>query len=168
MEPPPLADFSGLDALRDAGFEGFVPLVTLDASAVPQRPGLYTVVRPSTKEPHFLDASVGGWFKGKDPSVPVARLESRWLTTTPVVYIGKAGGSTSGANLAGRLTQYRRFCNGEPVGHWGGRFICQLADLPDLLVAWRPSSGEATSEDTAAIDEFKLQYGQYPFANLRR
>ncbi|WP_430867215.1 hypothetical protein [Demequina aurantiaca] len=168
MEPPPLADFSSIDAMRGAGFEGFAPLVTLDTSTVPQLPGMYVVVRTALGAPRFLDASVGGWFKGKNPSVPVARLESRWLTTTPVVYIGKAGGSTSAAHLAGRLMQYRRFCNGEPVGHWGGRFICQLADLPDLLVAWRPSRGKAASEDTAAIDEFKVQYGQFPFANLRR
>jgi len=111
---------------------------------------------------------VGGWFKGKDPSVPVAPLESRWLAATPVVYVGKAGGGDSRAHLAGRLDQYKRFCDGELIGHWGGHLVCQLADLSELLVAWRPSGGEATSEDTAVIDEFKLQYGQYPFANLRR
>ncbi len=168
MSPEPLADFSSIEALRAASFDGFVPLVALDTSTVPRTPGLYVVVRTSTEAPRFLDTSVGGCFKGKDPSVRVARLESRWLSNTPVVYIGKAGGGASGADLAGRLAQYQRFCNGEPVGHWGGRLICQLADLADLLVAWRPSSGETASEDTAAIDEFKAQYGQYPFANLRR
>lgn len=168
MDPEPLRDFSSIEALGAASFDGFVPLVTLDTPRVPKQPGLYVVVRTSTQAPRFLDTSVGGWFKGKDPSVPVTRLESRWLTTTPVIYIGKAGGATSGATLSGRLAQYQRFCNGEPIGHWGGRFICQLTDLADLLVAWRPSSGDEASEDTAAIDEFKSQYGQYPFANLRR
>lgn len=162
-----MRDFSSIEALTVAGFEGFVPLVTLDTSKVPIAPGLYVVVRASADSPRFRDTSVGGWFKGKDPSVPVTRLESRWLSNTPVVYIGKAGGSTSGAHLAGRLRQYRRFCNGEPVGHWGGRLVCQLAELPDLLVAWRPSSGDAVTEETAAIAEFKSQYGQLPFANLR-
>lgn len=168
MESPHLTDFSSIDALAGAGFAGFVPLLTLDTARVPPRPGLYVVIRTTTDAPCFLDASVGGWFKGKDPSVPVARLEARWLATTPVVYIGKAGGGTSASHLAGRLAQYRRFCRGEPVGHWGGRLICQLVDMPDLLVAWRPSAGSHRSEDTAAIDEFKAQYGQYPFANLRR
>lgn len=160
-------DFSSIEALTAAGFEGFVPLVAVDTSTVPPRPGLYVVVRGLEDAPHFLERSVGGWFKDKDPTVPVERLESRWLAATPVVYIGKAGGATSGATLAGRLGYYKRFCNGEPIGHWGGRLVCQLADLPDLLVAWRPSSGDAVTEETAAIAEFKSQYGQLPFANLR-
>ena len=76
-------------------------------------------------------------------------------------------GFRSGATLRGRLSQYKKFCAGEPVGHWGGRFICQLADLHQLLVAWRPSTGAVQTEDSALILDFKSQYGQYPFANLR-
>lgn len=53
------------------------------------------------------------------------------------------------------------------MGHWGGRFICQLASLHQLLVAWRPSTGAVQTEDSALILDFKSQYGQYPFANLR-
>ena len=168
MDSAPLRDFTSIESLKAAGFVGFVPLVSIDASTVPTEPGLYVMVRPTVGAPRFLDVSVGGRFKGKDPSVPVARLEARWLAGTPVVYIGKAGGSASQAHLAGRIKAYRRFCNGEPVGHWGGRMICQLADLSELLVGWRPSDGSAKTEDTAAIDEFSAQYGQYPFANLRR
>ena len=168
MASAPLRDFTSIEALRAAGFLDFVPLVSIDVSAVPKEPGLYVVVRPTMDAPRFLEVSAGGRFKGRDPSVPVARLEARWLADTPVVYIGKAGGGTSQEHLAGRIKAYRRFCNGEPVAHWGGRMICQLADLSELLIGWRPSDGSVKTEDTAAIDEFSAQYGQYPFANLRR
>ena len=48
-----------------AGFGGFLPLLNLPASQVPDVGGVYAVLRESTAMPEFLVQSGGGWFKGR-------------------------------------------------------------------------------------------------------
>lgn len=91
------------------------------------------------------------------------RLDAEWVHGSTVVYIGKAD------VLRRRLHQYARFGAGEPVGHWGGRLIWQLADSGDLLVTWHA----LTTMETARSFERRLLFrfgelyeGRRPFANL--
>lgn len=148
-----------------AGFTGYVRFDSLPASGVPAGPGVYVVRRAASEPPVFLALSPAGHFKGKDPSVPIDVLRAAWVEEVDVVYIGKAGGKRG---LRARLDQYRCFGAGEPVGHWGGRFVWQLAEADRLLVAWR-----ATPEDNPAPVElallaaFERTTGRLPFANLR-
>ncbi|WP_127571809.1 hypothetical protein [Georgenia faecalis] len=155
--------------LRASNFEGFVTFAELPDSDVPEAPGVYVVLRERADAPAFLGASVAGMFKGRTPSVSVERLEGKWVDDVPVLYIGKATqGSTSRRGLRKRLNEYRRIGNGEPVGHWGGRFIWQLADHADLTVAWKVVDGESpTDVEDSLIRDFVSQYGSLPFANLR-
>ncbi len=178
-------EFRTLENLVEAGFEGFVPVSQLksggiyadgdrQADADLDRPGVYMVVRKDDSEPAFVPEGSGGHFKGKNPNVPIDELRANWVKDTCVVYIGKAGGGSSGATLRRRISQYIRFGSGEPVGHWGGRYIWQLEDADNLLFCWRPAkyagnrledAGELESE---LISEFKASYdGQRPFANLK-
>lgn len=56
-----------------------------------------------------------------------------------------------------------------PIGHWGGRYIWQLADADELLVAWHPISwDEAAREyERRLLAHFgDLDEGRRPFANL--
>ena len=94
--------------------------------------------------------------------MPVAVLNGAWVTDSPVVYIGKADVANR------RLKQFARFGVGEPVGHWGGRYIWQLADSADLLVAWHPISwGEPAREyEKRVLTRFAEIHGARPFANL--
>ena len=171
MNPDHLRD-SSFDrlALEELGFEGFVPLLGLDTRLVPRDPGVYCVLRQESEPPQFVDASPAGWFKGKDPSVGLDRLEANWVPGATVVYIGKASLRRSGVSaLRKRLDEYRRHGSGEPVGHWGGRFIWQLADAQDLLICWRPS-GDADAEDIESemLKQFAEHHGALPFANLKK
>jgi hypothetical protein len=55
------------------------------------------------------------------------------------------------------------------VGHWGGRYIWQLADAAELLVAWREldDAGTARNDERRLLERFaELHHGQRPFANL--
>ena len=111
-------------------------------------------------DPRFVDPGTGGWFKRTDPSVRVAVLRAKWVSGTPVVYIGMA------SSLRTRIGQLISFGSGRNVGHRGGRYLWQLADSATLIVAWRPdrNPGRLESELLRAFDG---AHGALPFANLR-
>lgn len=164
-------DFNSIDSLKKSGFEGFKSVAELmkDNASVPKQKGVYMIVRKGNTSPSFLEEGTGGFFKGKNPNVTMSELKKEWVNETIVVYIGKAGGGNSDATLHSRLKQYMRFGDGDNVGHWGGRYIWQLADSRDLLVCWKPiDKDEPVEVESRLIAEFKSQYkGKRPFANLR-
>jgi hypothetical protein len=117
----------------------------------------------------FLETGTGGFFKGKDPNVPVEVLQQNWVESSPTVYIGKAGDPGKTAALRTRLWQYLRFGVGANVGHWAGRYIWQLEDVDDLLVCWLPLPEGTPSElETTLIGAFRQEHGVRPFANLTK
>ncbi len=52
----------------------FVPFGMLREVDVPGGPVVYVVYRASMLPPHFLEGSVGGHFKGRDPSLSQEEL----------------------------------------------------------------------------------------------
>lgn len=164
MQPPLPKTFRrpDLEAVGFVGWTSWRALLATDLRAVPATPAVYVVYRSSERRPDFLDRSPGGYFKGKDPTAPIAVLRGAWVTDSQVVYIGKADVASR------RLKQFARFGVGEPVGHWGGRYIWQLAGSAELLVAWHPISwGEAAREyEKRLLSLFVEIHGVRPFANL--
>lgn len=159
-----------VDGLKASGFGGFVRFADLPKVDVPNASGVYVVVRPNVDLPIFIAPSVAGWFKGKDPTVPRAKLSAKWVPKTCVLYIGKADVGTSGKrSIRKRLDEYRRHGAGEPIGHWGGRYLWQLSDSDQLLVCWKKTlPDQAESVESELIADFVAQYGALPFANLKR
>jgi transcriptional regulator with XRE-family HTH domain len=153
----------GADRLRSEGFEGFVRVTALPPRCpnVPATPGVYVVVRRSGDPPGFLDASVGGHFKGRDPSVATDLLQSKWVDGASTLYVGRTG------NLRDRLNLLARFGRSEAVGHWGGRYLWQLTDHDALLAAWQETADYVVRE-TELVDEFHAAFGALPFANIVR
>jgi transcriptional regulator with XRE-family HTH domain len=149
--------------LAEAGFEGFLRLSALvsDMPGVPASPGVYVVIRRSTVPPEFLDRSVGGHFKGEDPTVPVERLAPKWVPDTNTLYFGRA------SNLRSRIKLLARYGNGEPVAHRGGRYLWQLADHHDLIVAWQETTDQVARE-AELVANFEDRHAMLPFANLNR
>jgi hypothetical protein len=95
--------------LTAAGFAGFVTFAELPEVSVPTEAGVYAVMRPDQEPPRFLERSSGGWFKGRDPSVPLDELQQAWVPDAAVIYIGKARLSNSG---------WREPVRGQPIGGW--------------------------------------------------
>lgn len=157
------------DGLQAAGCSGFVPLLTLDRSAVPSQPGVYVVFREHMEFPTFRAVNPAGHFKGKDPSVTLPQLQAAWVPGASVLYVGKAAhGRRRQRGLHKRLDEYRRHGCGEPVGHWGGRYIWQLADCANLLIAWKPTPEQDPEvAESRFLDDFKDQYDRLPFANRK-
>jgi hypothetical protein len=150
--------------LEAHGFEGWQTVHGLraqDVSPLPKDYGVYVVVRPAATRPTFLPASVGGRFKGKDPSVPVERLRAKWIDAATTFYIGKAESQT----IRTRVTQLLDFGAGRPVGHWGGRYLWQLGGAERLLVAWRVHDRPEALENEM-LSAFKARWGAFPFANI--
>lgn len=157
-------DFSSLDALKEAGFCGFHTVSEMK-DGLCQRlldfPGVYIIFRYDDTVPKFLEVGSGGFFKGKDPNVSIDELQANWVPGAHVVYIGKA------TSLKKRLGQYMRFGDGKNVGHWGGRYIWQLADADDLIVCTKLTEEDPRAVEADLIQDFISQYGQRPFANLK-
>lgn len=152
-------------ALMQDGFEGFVTFDQLRSATVspPTTGGVYIILRGSPGAVTFRGANPGGRFKGRDPSVSTVVIARKWIEGCEVIYIGK------GDNLRKRLTQYADFGAGKPIGHWGGRYIWQLADSDALLVAWRRCGAEETAASLEAqlVARFKSEHGgRLPFANI--
>lgn len=136
-------------------------------SIIPDKPGVYLVIYEYPKTPDFVIPGTGGKFKDKDPNVTGSVLLSKWVKETVVIYIGQAGGNGSGATLKKRIHQYVRFGQGVPVGHWGGRYIWQLKNSNNLLVCWKPVlTQDPRNFEAKLIQDFLVQYGKMPFANL--
>ena len=163
--------FDSVDGIRQSGFDGFIPIATLQLSKccdVSDKPGVYFVLRTSAAPPEFLDKSTGGPFKGRNPTVRISRLESKWVRDALVLYIGKAGPGKR-CTLRSRLKQYMQFGQGDPVGHWGGRYIWQLRHSGKLLLCWKVISDiDPRSVERDLIRRFEEVYHNMPFANCQR
>ena len=163
-------DFSNISNIKEKGFRGFNAIKSLwnDKTSIPKTKGVYLVLDPNSK-PDFINPGVGGFFKGNDPNVAIAELNSNFVLGSLVVYIGKAGGPTSKATLHSRLGQYLRFGQGKKVGHWGGRLIWQLKNHRELLFCWRTTqSDDPRGIEKILINDYIKQHGKKPFANLVR
>jgi len=148
--------------LSEIGFEGFERLLDPGlARKLPHASGIYVALLDPPTPVQFLTRSVGGHFKDKDPTVREDVLRQKYIAGCVTQYIGRA------TTLDQRVPQLARFGRGEPVGHWGGRYLWQLPEHRNLRVAWRLEADPAQAE-ADLLDEFETTYGQLPFANLMR
>lgn len=162
-----LASASDLVGLGFSGFLTFDEILSA-RSAVPDGPGVYSVVAPDRVTPEFLNVSTAGRFKGRNPTVDRDTLSRKWVETSAILYFGKAAqGQTGRRGLRRRLVEYARFGCGDPVGHWGGRYIWQVSGYEQFRVAWMDLKCDPATSKRALMRAFHDEHGKLPFANLR-
>ncbi len=154
--------------LKAEGFAGFRAIAALDINRIPQKPGIFAVLRPGGFQPHFLAKSTAGVFKKKDPSLPATALAAEWVEGADVLYIGKAGpGSKGNRGLRRQIQEFVDFGRGRPPGHWDGRLIWQLAAADSLIIAWLELPPEQLNAAEARYHaDFRAVHEALPFANL--
>jgi hypothetical protein len=165
MPQPPLPTSFERAHLEAAGFSGWATFTQLRSAydSIPCTPLCYVVYRTGGTSPVFRTENSGGRFKGRNPTVPGATLQAKWVQDAHTLNIGKADVGRT------RLKAYARFGAGEPVAHWGGRYIWQLKDADDLLVAWHEIGWVETARDyeRRLMSCFReCHNGRLPFANL--
>lgn len=157
-------------ALEAEGFRGFVIVRDLREGRVenlPRASGVYVVLREKDDPPTSLSTSPAGWFKRKDPTVDVPSLEAAWVPGAHVLYIGK---TSQQEGLRGRSKALIDFGLGKPVAHRGGRYLWQVTDSLDFVVAWRefPRGVDPRDEERELLHRFCAAHGgRRPFANLQ-
>lgn len=164
-----MIEFNDIEKLKKFDFIGFKSVTELNnnPNLLPNQMGVYLVLNLSDKKIEFLTKGVGGFFKEKDPNIPIAELENNWVKNCKTIYIGKAGGLNGNATLRSRLKQYLKFGQGKNIGHYGGRLIWQLKNHLDLTFCWLPMTEiEPREIEKKLLAYFTNQYGQRPFANL--
>lgn len=163
-------DFEKISPDFPCGFEGFLPvraLVESKYAEIPEKQGVYLILTRNTQMPGFTTDNPS-FANCKLTPRPLEKLEQQWNLSSPVVYIGKAGGSDNESNLKARLEQYFDWFSGKGRRHKGGRDIWQIENPGDLLAAWRVTEDEdPESCEKALLYKFTDKYGKFPFANHR-
>ena len=157
------------EKIHARGFRGFLPVSTLKATlvstnyldTVPRQSGVYLVLNPTPEAPKWLSKSVGGHFKGEDPTVTSIYLEKNWVNGANILYVGETQ-----RTLKKRVSELIQFGSGRPIGHKGGRLIWQLENHNDLLICWLTHNNPVEMKNKI-LEEFKSKYSVLPFANLR-
>lgn len=160
-------------SLKHDGFTGFRPFAELDINRIPQKPGIFAVLRPEGPapvnfRPQFLAKSTAGVFKKKDPTLKAEELDTEWVDGADVLYLGKAGpGSKGNRGLRRQIQEFVDFGMGKPPGHWDGRLIWQLAAANKLVIAWKELPvDQLTAAEARYHAAFLDEYGRLPYANL--
>ncbi|SDP69909.1 hypothetical protein SAMN04487914_1282 [Arthrobacter sp. ok909] len=155
-------------SLTKDGFTGFRLLGELDINRIPQKPGIFAVLKPEGYRPQFLARSTAGVFKKKDPTLKAETLGAEWVDGADVLFVGKAGpGSKGNRGLRRQIQEFVDFGAGKPPGHWDGRLIWQLAAAGTLIIAWKELPVEQLNAAEAGYHAaFVEEYGRLPYANL--
>lgn len=95
------------------------------------------------------------------------------MNDAKILYIGRAGGTAENGRvyssiLRKRIKQYIQFGKGKNIGHWGGRYIWQIKESDDLLIAYKTLENQnPVVKEQELINMFRNHHnGKLPFANL--
>lgn len=167
--PPGFFNRRGLEPI----FDGWVEVKDFTKDLVPPaRRGVYMLFRDSLAPPVFLERSSAGRHKGQDPTEDLDVLREKWVEGAHVLYVGKAdlkwaSGVLPSTDLRKRIDNYIRHGRGKNAGHWGGRYVWQLADSANLEVAWMETPGDPRAMEKRLLSDFADVYGKLPFGNLQ-
>jgi len=143
---------------------------------VPKTKGIYFVISTwGWREDAFVKKGTGGYFKGKDPNVPVQTLWENWVEHATILYIGRAGGIEKNgriynSSLNSRISELVKYGHGKNIGHSGGRYLWQHTKSDEFRIYWysiKDNDINPIDLEHILLEKFTQHYGKLPFANLR-
>lgn len=161
--------FSSIDEITKTGFVGFKSKAQLfaDCSIIPKVKGVYLIIYQASEQPVFLEIGCGGFFKGRNPNVPISELRARWIPIRLSFTLAKQAEAIVQQRCIQGYCNIWLFGKGKAIGHYGGRYIWQLKNSKDLMVCWKTlPNDEPRIVERQMIAEFKAQFQKSPFANL--
>lgn len=80
-------NFNDRNEIEKSGFWGFKTVKELWNSRkdIPKKKEVYLVIDPNFKNTEFINPGVGGFFKRKDPNVPISELKLNYVPNSQVV-----------------------------------------------------------------------------------
>lgn len=166
--------------LAGRGFLGFVPLVDLDSKALPREAGVYAVLREMGRATGVPGGESRWSLQGEGSHRRNVRAGVDVVRRCPLLYIGKAS-KTATTDLRRRLTDFRDYARGRPVGHQGGRYNWQVVGASQFIVCWVETADEipglvesaliaepATARDPSATSRTSGELARANLGRMRR
>lgn len=145
-------------------------------SSIPDINGYYTVFLPEAFEIRLKGdtEAINSYIKKGEKIClvyPLEKLINKLETVRriqdkkdrKILYIGKAEGKRG---LQQRITEFVRYSYGLCENHRGGRALWQIENNKSLLLDFTICEN-AEKEEKRLLQNFKLRYHTYPFANWR-
>lgn len=151
-------------------FEGFESLEHYEKNLheISAERGLYVIIMQEGSPIEFTEKSCAGIFGQRKPDVAIELLKEQWVSDTLILFIGQAGRKMKSCTIRKKIKKLISYGRGKKEAHFQGRYIWQIRNPFNLLLAWTVFDFDKEIPTTyELLDNFFKRHNKAPFANLQ-